>query len=95
MGLAMRPTIKQRRIADHLQVRLGLSSVPDDLTGMNHNNWNGKDRRSGGDRRQSERRDSQQRPDSGVLSTRKSERRQAPRRKTDRNNPDTKKTNDE
>ncbi|HJQ24105.1 MAG TPA: hypothetical protein VKA60_09345 [Blastocatellia bacterium] len=57
---------------------------------MNSNNWNGKERRTGRDRRQSDRRDPQQQPDGGVLSTRKGERRQTPRRKTDRDNPSTK-----
>ena len=85
----------RRLLADHLQVRLGPTSTSNNLTGMNANNWNGKERRTGRDRRQNDRRDPEQQPDSGVLSTRKGERRQAPRRKADRNKPATKKTNDE
>ena len=51
---------------------------------MSENDRNGKERRSGGDRRQSDRRNPERRPDSGVLSTREGERRQTPRRKEDR-----------
>jgi hypothetical protein len=54
---------------------------------MNANNWNGKERRSGADRRQGERRTPPQQSEGGVLSTRKGERRQSPRRKTDREKP--------
>jgi len=50
---------------------------------MSENDRDDKERRSGNDRRQSDRRNPERRPASGVLSTRKGERRQAPRRKTD------------
>ena len=51
---------------------------------MSENDWEGKERRSGNDRRQTDRRSPERRPDSGVLSTREGERRQSPRRKADR-----------
>ena len=61
---------------------------------MSENDQNGKERRSGGDRRQSDRRNPERRPDSGVLSTREGERRQTPRRKEDRQRRDPKQTNE-
>ncbi|HKQ04969.1 MAG TPA: hypothetical protein VJ464_07560 [Blastocatellia bacterium] len=85
----------RRLLADHLQVRPGLLSGRDFSIDMSNHDWNGKDRRSGGDRRQAERREPQPQPDGSILSTRKGERRQVPRRKADRENPDPKKTNDE
>ncbi|MFL6274338.1 MAG: hypothetical protein ACJ74G_03940 [Blastocatellia bacterium] len=94
-GIATPLPIIRRLLADHLQVRPGLLSERDLSIDMSNNNWNGKDRRSGGDRRQGERREPQPQPDGSVLSTREGERRQVPRRKADRKNPDPKKTNDE
>ena len=61
---------------------------------MSENDRNGKERRSGGDRRQSDRRNPERRPDSGVLSTREGERRQTPRRKEDRQHREPKETNE-
>lgn len=54
---------------------------------MSKNDWDGKERRSGRDRRQSDRRNPERPPDSGVLSTRESERRQTPRRQEDTDKP--------
>jgi hypothetical protein len=58
------------------------------LSSMSENDRNGKERRSGGDRRQSDRRNPERRPAKGVLSTREGERRQSPRRKADRKPPE-------
>ena len=60
---------------------------------MNENDWDGKERRSGDDRRQTDRRSPERRED-GVLSTREGERRQVPRRKKDRENLDSEETAD-
>jgi hypothetical protein len=55
---------------------------------MSENDWNGKERRSSGERRQTDRRRPERRPERGVLSTREGERRQTPRRQKDRQRPD-------
>ena len=54
------------------------------MTNDEHNSQNGKERRSGNDRRKGERRAEDNTEDAGVLSTRKSERRQQSRRAVDR-----------
>jgi hypothetical protein len=60
---------------------------------MNTNDWDGKERRSGDDRRQTNRRSPERRED-GVLTTREGERRRSPRRETDRENLDPEETGD-
>jgi hypothetical protein len=79
---------------DNRQARLEFSSAHNRPTLMSENDWNGKERRSGGDRRQTDRRNPERRPDSGILSTRESERRQTPRRKEDGQSRKQKETNE-
>jgi hypothetical protein len=55
---------------------------------MSENQRDGKERRSGDDRRQKDRRSPERSPTSGVLTTREGERRQMPRRKEDRKTPE-------
>jgi len=57
------------------------------LSSMSENQREGKERRSGDDRRQKDRRSPERSPASGVLTTREGERRQMPRRKEDRKPP--------
>jgi hypothetical protein len=61
---------------------------------MNTNDWDGKERRSGDDRRKADRRSPERKGD-GVLSTREGERRQTPRRQADREAPGSEETSDD
>jgi hypothetical protein len=83
-----------RPVKDKLQARLEFSSARDRPIHMSENDQSGKERRSGSDRRQTDRRNPERRPDSGVLSTREGERRQTPRRKEDRQSRESKETNE-
>jgi len=67
--------------------RREFSSAHDRLILMSENQRDGKERRSGDDRRESDRRNPERSPANGVLSTREGERRQLPRRKADRQPP--------
>lgn len=61
---------------------------------MSENDGNGQERRTGGDRRQTDRRNPERRDGSGSLTTREGERRQTPRRKIDGNDLEPKETDE-
>jgi hypothetical protein len=78
-------TQPRRAATGFLQGRpVSVCSLTARMTNEEHNSKNGKDRRTGKDRRKRERRTAEKATDVGVLSTRKVERRKQSRRTTDR-----------